>query len=357
VRTAATKTVKNSSFVSHLRSSAFICGSCVLRPFVATSLVVLAALSIALAEDVSTRQPAIAPEAVVARVAGEEIHASDVEALLRQATGSGRISPAALAVAQAQALDQLVNRRLVAAFLDREKVVATDAEVETALKAFTDRFGTAENADAVLARNGLTRAGLRDQVSWEVRWSKYVQKQLTDARLQAYFDAHHKDLDGTEVRVSHVLFRAGAERDLAAFESTLGQARALREQIVAQKMTFAEAAAQFSAGPSRHQGGDLGFIPRHGRMVEAFSAAAFALNKGEISPPVTTPFGVHLITVTDVRPGTKTWQEARPELAAAVIQQLFNEQADALRASMPVEFTGLIPYLDRRTGQVVMPSR
>ena len=68
-------------------------------------------------------------------------------------------------------------------------------------------------------------------------------------------------------------------------------------------MTFADAAEKYSAGPSRAKGGDLGFIPRHGIMVEPFARAAFVLAKGEISPPMATVFGIHLITVTDVKPG------------------------------------------------------
>ena len=119
------------------------------------------------------------------------------------------------------------------------------------------------------------------------------------------------------------------------------------------KLTFADAAKRFSAGPSREQGGDLGFIPRRDRMVEAFSAALFSLKKDEISLPVVTFFGVHLIQCTDEKAGTKTWQDARVELAAAVVQDLFARLAAEERKQTPVEYTGAMPHLDAKTGQIV----
>jgi peptidyl-prolyl cis-trans isomerase C len=61
---------------------------------------------------------------------------------------------------------------------------------------------------------------------------------------------------------------------------------------------FEELAQKFSRCPSSKQGGDLGSFTR-GRMVEEFSTAAFALGVGEVSPPVRTQFGYHLIQRTN----------------------------------------------------------
>ncbi len=88
-----------------------------------------------------------------------------------------------------------------------------------------------------------------------------------------------------EVRASHILVKTEEE------------AKKLLDEIRAGK-SFAEAAKEVSLCPSGHDGGDLGFFKR-GVMVKPFEDAAFALkNIGDISEPVETQFGWHLIKMT-----------------------------------------------------------
>lgn len=88
-----------------------------------------------------------------------------------------------------------------------------------------------------------------------------------------------------EVRASHILVK------------TKEEAEKIREEIVAGK-DFAEAAKEYSLCPSKSDGGDLGFFG-HNVMVIEFDHAAFELKKGELSKPINTNFGWHLILVTD----------------------------------------------------------
>lgn len=88
-----------------------------------------------------------------------------------------------------------------------------------------------------------------------------------------------------QVRASHILVK------------TLEEATALRAEIVSGKITFEEAAQQNSLCPSGARGGDLGFFGK-GMMVPEFETAAFSLPVGEVSEPIQTQFGYHLIVVT-----------------------------------------------------------
>ncbi|XVJ52394.1 MAG: peptidylprolyl isomerase [Vampirovibrio sp.] len=90
-----------------------------------------------------------------------------------------------------------------------------------------------------------------------------------------------------EVRASHLLVESEEE------------AARLRQEILAGK-SFEEVAKVVSKCPSGRNGGDLGFFGR-GRMVPEFDQAAFTQPVGEISEPIQTQFGYHLLVVTEIR--------------------------------------------------------
>lgn len=89
----------------------------------------------------------------------------------------------------------------------------------------------------------------------------------------------------TKVRASHLLV------------ATEDEAKTLREEIVNGK-PFGDVAKAVSKCPSAAQGGDLGFFGK-GQMVREFEDAAFTLPVGEVSQPIQTQFGWHLLIVTD----------------------------------------------------------
>ena len=90
----------------------------------------------------------------------------------------------------------------------------------------------------------------------------------------------------TRIKASHILVKTEEE------------ANKLYEEVLNGK-DFADVAADVSLCPSGRNGGDLGFFSK-GQMVKPFEDAAFALKKGELSKPVETQFGWHLIYLTDI---------------------------------------------------------
>ena len=90
----------------------------------------------------------------------------------------------------------------------------------------------------------------------------------------------------TKVSASHILV------------STESEAKALKTRIDNNEITFEDAAKEYSKCPSRQDGGSLGYFTR-GRMVKPFEDAAFDAKVGEVTEPVQTQFGWHLIKVTD----------------------------------------------------------
>ncbi len=297
-----------------------------------------------------------AEDAVVATVGGEPITAAGVNRLLEKLAGGGPIDPAARTVLQAQVLAEIVDRRLVLAYVRRTATVVTPGQIDAAIKALVEQLQAEKRTLAdELAKQGITEADLRRQIAWNLAWPKYLERYATEARLKEYFEAHRREFDGTRRTVSHILLAPPQGAGSGAFDALKNRAEQLREEIVSGKMTFEEAARHYSAGPSREQGGLLGPIARRGAMAESFSRAAFALGVGQISRPVTTRFGVHLIRVDDEQRGDKQLADVREQVEDALARELTRKMADYERVRTPVEFTGHGPYFKPGTRELVVP--
>jgi parvulin-like peptidyl-prolyl isomerase len=279
---------------------------------------------------------------VAATVNGEPIFAAEVRTAVEQALHGQQLSPEELTKARAEALAQLIDKCLVKAVVTKAGLWASDAQVDAALKQIRlQREQQKISWPEYLQERGLSEAAFRRQLAWQLSWEKFLQGRLTDAMLEDYFKAHQQEFDGTLVRVSHLLL-GPLPSDREATAELVDTASGLREQITSGKVAFEAAVKKYSTGPSREQGGDLGFLPRHGVMVEAFSRAAFQLKPGEISPPIVTPFGVHLIKAVEVKPGGKKWTDIRDEIKPPAAQALFHDVAKRERASAKIAFSGAI---------------
>jgi peptidyl-prolyl cis-trans isomerase D len=154
---------------------------------------------------------------------------------------------------------------------------------------------------------------------------------IDDAEIAAYYEKNSAEFIEPEMtKARHILFKAGDDSSAEEIESA--KARAMQAMLRARDgADFAELARELSEGPSAPQGGDLGWFPR-GAMVEAFETVAFALKPGEVSDPVQTRFGWHVIKVEDRREeGVRTLEEATDGIRAIIAQeQAANKLQDML---------------------------
>ncbi len=158
---------------------------------------------------------------------------------------------------------------------------------------------------------------------------------VSEDEVQAYYDAHPEEFTAPEERrARHILFQVAADADQATVEAARKKAEDTLAQIRAGK-DFAELARAQSEDPgSAKQGGDLGFFGR-GVMDPAFEQAVFELAKGDVSEPVRSSFGFHLIKLEEVRGGEvkpfATVQESlQTRLRQEQARQRFYEAADQL---------------------------
>lgn len=297
------------------------------------------------------------PGIVAATVAGKPIDSAEVNRLVKQTLRGRPASKAALPGLEANALESIVNRHVVEAVLDKQKISVTDDEID---KTLAEREKSLRKTDSnlaeVRAQNGVTAQQMRDEIRWELRWAKFLRQAITEKALQQYFDAHRQEFDATELRVSHIVLRPDGNLDVEELDRLVSQAERIRNEIIGELTTFEEAAKKYSDGPSRLKGGDLGFIKRRGVMPEEFSDAAFKLKKDEISEPVKSHLGVHLIKCTDIRAGQKTLNDVRREIMPEVRLEIFKQIAMAARGSVEIEYSDAFPHLNPEDGSLIKPA-
>ena len=161
---------------------------------------------------------------------------------------------------------------------------------------------------------------------------------LDEADVRKYYEAHKAEFE--QVRARHILIRVQGspaavrpgQKDLTEAEA-LAKAQDLRKRIQAGE-DFAQLARQESDDTgSGANGGDLGFF-RHGQMVPSFEQAAFALQPGDLSEPVKSPFGYHLIKVEAKE--SKSFEEVRPELERRMRPEQAQKTLEELQKKTPV---------------------
>jgi peptidyl-prolyl cis-trans isomerase C len=158
-----------------------------------------------------------------------------------------------------------------------------------------------------------------------------------DAKLRAYYEAHKADFETATAR--HILIRAAGSPAPAIpgrKELTDAQAKAkaeeIRKRIVGGEDFATVAKEESDDAASAEHGGDLGTFSR-GQMVPAFDAAVFALKPGEISQPVKTEFGYHIIQLLDKK--EPTFEEVRPELASKMGGEKMDDLVEELKKKNP----------------------
>jgi len=255
------------------------------------------------------------PPDPVAVVNGEPIPRKELDAVLAQRPPVVTpLSAAQQRQLQQDALAGLIDERLVRQFLQKTVPPVPKDVIDRDVAALQRSLAAQEKPlDDYLKEAGLTDAQLRANIALAKQWQAYAAKKVTEPDMRKYYAEYKDFFDKTTVRASHILLRVSPDAPAAEREQAKAKLAGLREQIVAKKLTFADAAKQYSQCPSASQGGDLDFFARKWMVAEPFAKAAFALKPGELSDVVVTDYGVHLILVTDRKPGTPTVFEAVAE--------------------------------------------
>ena len=225
---------------------------------------------------------------VLAVVAGEEITQKDLDALIA-ALPKEQQAYAGNEHFRNQCLEQIITVHLFAKLGEEMQLEETDA--------FQDNLAHAKRE--ILAQMAVGEA-MKDIA-------------VTEEETKEYYKANENQfMAGETVHAKHILVD---EED---------KCQEILEKIVAEEITFEDAAKEFSTCPSKQQGGDLGAFTR-GQMVKEFEDAAFAAEIGHIVGPVKTQFGYHLIKVEDKKDAQASVYEDVADTIKNILQQKRND--------------------------------
>lgn len=255
----------------------------------------------------------VAPDAVVITVGSQNITRAQFELLLAALADNGR--PAKTAAQKRQVAEQFADLQTMVQEA-RKRKLDEDAEVKQMM--------------AIQSESFLANA-LAKKISEDTHF--------TELDLRSYYDTHKGEFE--EAKGSHILIRfkgaagappKGSDKELTEAEA-LAKAQDLRKQILA-GADFATLAKANSEDPgSAVKGGDLGTF-RHGQMVPQFDQVAFTLPVGQVSEPVKTQFGYHLIKIESRT--TKTFEEAKPQIEKELKPKLTRDAMDQIKAHTAV---------------------
>lgn len=322
-----------------------------------------------------TTQPAgdasVAPsDKVAVTVNGHKIMESDIvemfDALMKYRMGGRTVPEERLAQMRERQRGQLLDRLIANQLLEEEAkkagITVTPDEVAATFEKWVQMASVArgltreEYDEQLKARTGqsleesraerladptFTEAVLHAKLL-ETRFPEEVN--VSDEEVEKDYNDNLKQIyeKPAEVRASHILLRTDPSMSDEEKAAVRKKIEGILVEVKKPGADFAALAKEYSDCPSGDRsGGDLGFFPRNGKMVEPFAAAAFDLKVGEISDIVETGFGYHIIKVT-ARTEAKTMpldevkEAIRERLKTRKIQAVRQRYVDELKAKAQI---------------------
>lgn len=221
---------------------------------------------------------------------------------------SGReIAPALETRLKENLMRKLVEETMISQRAKTEGVTVEAAEIDAKFAEHKSRFGNDEAFAKFLERTNQTAEAVKDDLRRNLLRDKLLEKVLkisdpTEADAQKYYDENlDKYKQKEQIKASHILIKTEKNDDEATKKKKLEQAKKVLAEVKKKGADFEAVAKQYSDGPTKEKGGDLGTFSR-GRMVKPFEDAAFAANAGDIIGPIETQFGYHVIKVYEKLP-------------------------------------------------------
>ncbi|NLY67533.1 MAG: foldase [Tissierellia bacterium] len=240
---------------------------------------------------------------VVATVNGEKITKEDLYNFLVKTNGE-------------QALNVLIIEKIVRLEAEKENIEVTKDDIQAEMDKMIEEFGGEEAFNNALTFYGVTRADMEYDIEMNLYLERLLEPviEITEDEMKNYFEENKDSFaQKEEVKARHILVED---------EET---AREVKEKID-KGGDFEELAKEYSTDTgTKDKGGDLGYFGK-GKMVKEFEDAAFSLDIGEVSEPVKSEYGFHIIKVEDRKEAKEAnYEESKEEIREKIFEQKYPE--------------------------------
>ncbi|MFC0523491.1 peptidylprolyl isomerase [Pontibacillus salicampi] len=214
--------------------------------------------------------------------------------------------------------DQVVKEMVMTEVLSDDYEV-TDEEVEEEMNKMKEQYG--DQFGAVLQQSGF-----KDEEAFK----KFLKDRMLEQKaMKSTIDVTDEDVNNryermqTELEASHILLESEEK------------AKEVAEMVKKGDKSFAELAKEHSTGPSSSKGGELGTFSA-GTMDPAFEDAAYSLDKGEVSEPIKSSFGWHIIKLTgksekeEAKPLDEMKEDIKEEIRSQKLSSMSEEERQAI---------------------------
>lgn len=268
-----------------------------------------------------------------------------------------------------RATRELIVKNLIDAEIEKRGIKVSDEDLKNEMKSIIDKVGSKEELNRILKQRGVSNNEFSEDLKTQIKIKKLVNSiekiTVSDAEAEKYYnDNKDKFKHGEQVRASHILISADTiktiqeikakNKDISPeelnkkveeiFAAKKAKAEAVLKEVKANPDNFEQIAKKESEDrTSGERGGELGFFSREA-MVPEFSNAAFAMKPNTISENlVKSPYGYHIIKVTDrVEAGSTPFAKAKDEIKFYLETQkqikVLKELTDSLMKSAKIEY-------------------
>lgn len=268
-----------------------------------------------------------------------------------------------------KATRELIIKHLLDAEIAKRNIKVSDEDIKAEMKSIIDKVGSKEELNKLLKQRGVSNGEFTEDLKTQIKIKKLINTiekiTVSDADAEKFYNENKSQFDhGEQVRASHILISADTLqiiRDLKSKNKDIqpeelnkkveeitaaqkAKAEALLKEVQANPDKFEQIARKESEDKvSGERGGELGFFSKEA-MVPEFSAAAFAMKPNTISETVVkTPYGYHIIKVTDrMEAGTTPFVKAKDDIKFYLETQkqikVLKDLTDSLMKNAKIEY-------------------